>query len=144
MRRIKSLELEEQVRLEAGFNNSIKAHFRRKCHSILLSNKGYTVSEIAKLYNVRTRTVYTWFNNWEASGISGLILRVGQGKKAKLDSLTEEELEEVKLVIKETPQSIKKMCKNLSELLNFKVTKYMLKRLLKKNLIIVGDALESV
>ena len=143
MRRIECIELEEVVTLEAGFNNSIKAHFRRKCHSILLSNKGYTVSEIAKLYNVRTRTVYTWFNNW-ASGISGLILRVGQGKKAKLDSLTEEELEEVKLVIKETPQSIKKMCKNLSELLDFKVTKYMLKRLLKKNLIIVGDALESV
>ena len=134
MRKIEYLEVEEKITLEEGFRNSIKAHFRRKCHSILLSNEGYTVSEIAKLYNVRTRTIYTWFNSWETSGISGLISRLGRGLKAKLDTLTKEELEEVKLIIKETPQSLKKVCKNLSEVLGFKVTKHMLKRLLKKKL----------
>jgi hypothetical protein len=68
----------------------------------------------------------------------------GRGIKAKLDMLSKEDLEKVKLAVKEAPQSLKIVCENLSESLGFKVTKYMLKRLLKKNLNTHGDDLENV
>lgn len=132
MRKIPPLELEEKKTLEEGYRNSKKAHFRGRCHAILMSEDGYKVSEIAQLYKVQTRTIYRWFNRWEENGISGLILRKGRGVKGRLDSLSKEELKTVKEAVKLTPQSLKKICENLSESLGFKVTKYMLKRLLKK------------
>lgn len=143
MRKIENITEEEKSTLKEGFRNSTKAHFRGRCHSILLSNEGYKVSEIALLYKVRTRTIYTWFDRWELSGVTGLILVKGRGVKAKLDGLSKEDLEKVELAVKENPQSLKIVCENLSESLGFKVTKQMLKRTLKKNLNTHGGDLEN-
>lgn len=143
MRKIKSLTPEEKKTLEEGYRNNSKPHFRNRCHSILLSFEGYPVSEIAQLYKVRTRTIYTWFNRWKNQGIMGLMTAKGQGIKAKLDSLTEQQIIQTKQAIKADPQSLKNVCETLSDLLDFTVTKYMLKRLLKKNLNTLGDDLES-
>ena len=143
MRKIEGLTEAEKKTLIEAYRNSKKAKFRSHCHAILLSEEGYKVSEISDLYKVRTRTVYTWFNRWESDGISGLIPRKGRGIKARLDSLTKEEIEKVKLAVRETPQNLKMICEKLSEILDFKVTKQMLKRFLKKNLNTLGDDLES-
>lgn len=134
MKNISNLTEEEIQTLLEGYQNSQKAHFRNRCHSILLSSEGYKVSEIAAFYKVRTRTIYTWFNRWESNGILGLILQKGRGVKAKLDQLSPEEFEQVTEAIKSDPQSLKNICQSLSETLGFKVTKYMLKRILKKKL----------
>jgi transposase len=144
MKKIHALTEEEKRTLEQGYLNSPKAHFRNRCHSILLSIEGYKVSEIALLYKVRTRTIYTWFNRWESNGISGLILLKGRGVKAKLDQLSPEEFDQVKEALKLDPQSLKRVCQVLSDALGFKISKYMLKRVLKKNSNTLGDALESV
>lgn len=144
MRRINHITEEEKVTLNEGYQNSPKGHFRRKCHSILLSFEGYKVSEIAKLYKVRTRTIYTWFNRWELSGISGLIMQKGRGVKAALDLLSNEQLEEVKTTVKQHPQSLKVACEKLSKKFGFIVTKNMLKRVLKKSSNVVGDASVNV
>jgi len=144
MRKIEGVTKEEHENLEWGYKNHPKAHFRKKCHSILLSIEGYTVAEIAALYKVRTRTVYTWFNRWELYGILGMQLFKGRGVKAILDSLSKTRIDEVKAAVKSDAQSLKKVCENLSETLGFKVTKHMLKRLLKKNLTTHGDVSERV
>lgn len=144
MRNITLLTPEEKTTLEEGYRNSPKPHFRNRCHSILLSFEGYKVSEIAQLYKVRTRTIYTWFDRWESIGIIGLMLFKGRGIKAKLDQLSSSQIIQVKQTIKEDPQSLKNVCEKLSDLLGFPITKYMLKRLLKKNSIILGDDFESV
>lgn len=143
MRKIEALQAEEKQTLEQGYKHSKKPHFRNRCHSLLLSEEGYKVSQIAKLYKVRTRTIYTWFNRWESHGIAGLMILPGRGIKAKLDELSPEQIEEVKEVIGSDPSSLKNICQTLSKKLGFKVTKYMLKRLIKKNSITLGDALES-
>ena len=102
------------------------------------------VAQIAQIFKVRTRTIYTWFDNFERYGISGLISVGGRGAKSKLDDLNEEQIEKVKKAVNLTPQSLKKVCDQVSEILGFKVSKQMLKRLLKKNLGTLGDASESV
>lgn len=143
MRRILNLSSSEQATLEAGYKNSRKHHFRNRCHSILLSYEGYTVSEIAKLYKVRSRTIYTWFNRWESMGLVGLMILQGRGVKAKLDELSEAQMEQVKAVIGSDPRSLRNICRDVSELLGYKVTKNMLKRLVKKNSSTLRDALEN-
>lgn len=143
MRRILKLSASEKATLEAGYKNSIKSHFRNRCHSILLSYEGYSVSEIAKLYKVRTRTIYTWFNRWEEMGLVGLMILKGRGVKAKLDELSSVQIEQVKAVIQSDPRSLRNICRDLSELLGYKVTKNMLRRLVKKNSSTLGDALEN-
>jgi transposase len=132
MRKIHELTEEEKRTLEQGYLNSPKAHFRNRCHSILLSTEGYKISEIANLYKLRTRRIYTWLNRWESNGISGLILLKGRGVKAKLDQLSSEEFDQVKEALKLDPQNLKRVCHNLSDALGFTISKYMLKRVLKK------------
>lgn len=134
MRKVKELTEWEKMTLEQGYRNSKKAHFRVRCHSVLMSSEGYKVREIAKLYKVRTRTIYSWFNKWEERGIVGLMIWKGRGIKAKMDKLEEQEIEQVKLVIASDPSSLKVIVEQLSELLGYRVTKYMVKRIIKKKL----------
>jgi len=124
---------EEKAALEDGWRNSAKHHFRRRCHSILLSADRYKVSEIARLMNVRTRTIYTWFNNWKKSGIGGLDIQPGRGIKAKLDTITDSQVTQIQEQIKWNPQSLKQVCEKLSVIFGFRITKHMLKRFIKKN-----------
>ncbi len=95
MRKIK-LELSEQETLEEGFKNHNKAHVRKRFHTLLLSNRGWSVKDLSILYNVRTRTIYSWFNKWEKEGLVGLFIRPGRGLKATLNILDEEVVKEVK------------------------------------------------
>ena len=134
---------EEKQTLEEGYRNSSKAHFRNRCHSVLLSYEGYKVKEIARIYKVRTRSIYTWFNDWEAHGISGLIMGKGRGVKAKLDQLCEQQVQTLKEAVGDNPQNLHAVGENLTEKFGFTVTKNMLKRFLKKNSTILGGVLEN-
>lgn len=143
MRKITHLTEEEKQTLEEGYRNSSKAHFRNRCHSILMSYEGHKVKEIARIYKVRTRTIYTWFDSWEAHGISGLIMAKGRGVKAKLDQLCEQQVNTLKEAVGNNPQNLHTVGEDLTEKFGFTVTKNMLKRFLKKNSITLGDALEN-
>ena len=83
--------------------------------------------------NVRTRTIYTWFNNWKKSGIGGLDIQPGRGIKAKLDTITDSQVTQIQEQIKWNPQSLKQVCEKLSVIFGFRITKHMLKRFIKKN-----------
>ncbi len=85
MRNIKLID-SEITELENAYRNGSKSHFRDRCKSILMSNDGYKVSEIASFFKVRTRTIYSWFNNWEKAGVTGLGIQSGRGPKAVLNS----------------------------------------------------------
>jgi transposase len=45
------------------------------------------------IFEVRTRTIYTWMNSWESEGIYGLMIHPGRGRKPKL-SITDDNLVE--------------------------------------------------
>lgn len=139
MRHIKPLSPVEKTTLEEGSRNSKKHHFRTRCQSILMSAEGYKVPDIAKLFKVRTRTIYTWFDRWEQMGIAGLMIFSGRGVKAKLNSSDEQQVAEIRAAIKVNPQSLKQVCEALSKTLGFKITPDMLKRFIKKNSTTVGD-----
>lgn len=89
MRYIELSQTEEQT-LQEGLKNHLKHHFRQRCQAILLSGQGMQVKELASLYSVRTRTIYTWMSRWEEMGIVGLAIQPGRGLKPTLKSENKE------------------------------------------------------
>lgn len=99
MRYIK-LSASERETLEQGYKNHSKSHFRQRCQTMLLSDTGWQAKHLAILYDIRSRTIYTWMDRWETMGIVGLMILPGRGLKPEL-SIHDSELVET---IKKSPQ----------------------------------------
>ncbi len=84
----------ERITLQEAYANHSSKDFRSRCQSILLSSHGLPVKQIASIFEVRTRTIYTWMDRWESEGICGLMIRTGRGRKPTL-SLTDRNLVEL-------------------------------------------------
>lgn len=81
-----NLNIEEREELEKLYSSSLKHHFRQRCQAILLSAQGIPVPQLAKMFAVRTRTIYSWMDRWTALGVKGLQILPGRGVKAKLET----------------------------------------------------------
>lgn len=132
MRKIKQLEAFEIAALEDAWKNNEKHHYRNRCKCILMNNEGYGAVAIANFFGVRSRTVYAWLDRWEESGISGLDIRRGRGRKAKLDNLNDEQEALIAAAVSEDSQSLSKVAKEIGTQLGFTVSKCMLTYYLKK------------
>lgn len=141
MRYIRALSSKERESLEYGYQYGTKHYFRIKCKSILLSDNGKTITEISDFSGKTPRTIRNWFDSFEENGIEKLVIKEGRGIKAPLDNLTENQIIFVKKEIKKNYQNLNSVCAILSSKFNFEVTKWMLKRFIKKNLITVGIGL---
>ena len=80
--------------LEQGHKNGKQAHFRNRCLSILLRNRGKSVPYISDLLGIRPEAIYEWSRRWDSMGIVGLMILPGRGLKAKLDILLESPTQE--------------------------------------------------
>ena len=132
MRYIRKLTAAEIKILEYGYENGNKHFFRIKCKSLLLSNEGKTINEISIFAGKTPRTIRNWFDSLEKAGIEHLGISPGRGIKAPLDSLNEEDILEVKKVVKRHYQKLDVAGKILGDKFGFSVTKKMLNRFLKK------------
>lgn len=101
---VENLNTVEIEALEAAIKHGKSAIFRKRCHAVLLSNKGYTVEQIMDILNVVQSTVYNWFNKWAKQGIEGLKTKPGQGRKATLSIDNSDHVEAVKKAVKKTAQ----------------------------------------
>jgi len=122
----------ESKELETGYKNDVKHHFRQRCKGILLSNDGYSVSEIALILKKQVDTIYSWIKSFESFGIEGLKNAQGQGVKAKLDFLSSAQQQRLKELLGRESQNLKKICAVLSNEFGFGITKWMLVSYIKK------------
>jgi transposase len=106
-------------------------HFRERCRAIDLSNKGEKVPQIAYLLEKRCETIRQWFNNWEASGLSGLDIQPGRGLKPIL-SKSEDLIAEIKKKVKEQPLKLLNILEGISTFVGQAVSKDTLIKFLKK------------
>lgn len=95
MRKIK-LDKFEEITLSECVKNHKKHHVRQRCQAMLLSNESWSVPIISSLLKTRTRTIYSWMNNWEKEGIVGLFIKQGRGRKSSLNIEDKEIVELVK------------------------------------------------
>jgi len=102
---------------------------RRRAHSTLLSARGYSVDEIADIYEVDRDTVSIWLDNWEDQGIVGLQDQAGRGRKPILNE--QEQREAIKIVEKD-PRSSKHALAKIEAKTGKKISADTLKEVLKK------------
>jgi transposase len=133
MRKVKKLTESEIVTLEQAVKYAKKAHFRRRCEAILLSNRGKKVSYIADLFQIFPQRVHIWFNWWEEKGIAGLFISAGRGKKKALSPEKIAEIApQIQAAIAENPQSLRQVADELAHKISLPITPYLLKNFLKK------------
>ena len=95
MRYIKLTKCERET-LEECYKGHAKFHVRQRCQALLLSSEGWSVKQIAQLHHVRSRTIYTWMNRWQAMGLIGVMILPGRGVKPKLSGQDQGVVEVVK------------------------------------------------
>ena len=128
------LDLTEAQReeLSHGFENGKKATFRKRCHFILLSDQGYSIEDISKLYGTTRQSVASWYNRYEQFGIRGLDTQRGQGRKPILRIENELESEKVEQLVEQYAQNLNPVLNELEKEFGKKMSKRTLQRFLKK------------
>lgn len=141
-RYITHLGASEKQSLRKGYRNGTHHLFRRKCHCILLSNEGKTVGELSTFFGVSTISIYSWLNQWEAEGITGLHLKPGRGRPKKLNADEADVVKTIKTLIENNPRNLGQVVEQVKEKLGVDLSKKTLKRFLK-NLTTGGNASEK-
>ncbi len=58
---------------------------RERAHSLLLSNRGFTLEQIAEILEIRYQTASQWIDDWEEYGIRALYKGHGGGRPCIYD-----------------------------------------------------------
>ena len=104
MRFMGPLTEDELLDLTDLYSHSNKQATRRRAHAVLLSNKQFTMDQIALILDATRETVGYWFNSWEQKGLKGLDDLPRPGQDAIYD---EDEITQFKALLQETPQQLK-------------------------------------
>lgn len=97
---IRELSELEKSNLQDGWTYGKSHAFRNRCQAILLSNEGYNVEELVKIFSVSKNSIYTWIKKWKNQGVTGLITKPGQGRKPTLSIENETHVKVVEIAIK--------------------------------------------
>lgn len=135
MRYISNLNYESEKTLERFYKFSTKHDVRQKAKCILLSNKKFTINQLSQIFEVHVNTIYNWFDNWNQNGLLSLYNLKGQGRKPIIGNSNEQFMREQIIA---NPKQIKKIVSALETEKGIKVSKYTVKRFIKKNLTIFG------
>lgn len=142
---ISNVTIAEIAQLEEGKKHGKSDAFRTRCQAILLSNKGYTTTEISAVLSVSRSSVFTWFSAWKKHGFEGLKTKPGQGRKALLSTDNQDHVKAVEMAVK---KSNEKGVNLLAEVdaqlgLNEGLSMRMLRAFLKKK-VTSGNGLEDI
>lgn len=141
-KRYVKLTTEQRSELEQGFKKGKKAIFRQRCHFLLLSDQGFEIQVIARMYDVARQSVSIWFDRYEQQGIEGLHTRKGQGMKPLLRLENQVEVQAVENLVNEHAQNLRPVLVELEKRFNKPMSKRTLQRFLKR-LDIVGNASDA-
>ena len=76
---------------------------RERAHSLLLSNRGFTLEQIAEILEIRYQTASQWIDDWEDYGIRALYKRHDGGRACIYD---ESEVQRIKEIVAEEPRRL--------------------------------------
>ncbi|MCK5536151.1 MAG: helix-turn-helix domain-containing protein [Bacteroidales bacterium] len=131
MRYIKNLNFETLNLLNRIYKSSKKYQTRQRAHCIILSFKGFTISQLIEIFNVHLNTIYNYLDNWVQYGLLSLYNQKGQGRKSLIKTENEQF---IKHVVKKYPNQLKKVLAILDKEKEIKMSLDTLKRFIKKNL----------
>jgi transposase len=115
--------------LENTMTHDASPRARARAHSLLLSARGMTITEITTIYPVDRDTVATWIRKWEHDGPESLHDKPRSGRPPKL---TPEEQQLAIASITEEPRSLKQVVERLTNKTEKRLSISSLKRLAKR------------
>jgi transposase len=102
---------------------------RCRAHAVLLSARGFTVSEIQEVFDISKPTALGWIDRWEERGRIGLEDEPRPGGPPSLD---EEEQEILKDLLKRFPRQPKRVLQALKEQTGKVISRSTLRRFARK------------
>jgi len=124
-----TLTSEERKALESGYLTGKTHGFRQRCQAVLLKGEGLSSKETGKLVKLHPVTVNNWLSRYQTTGISGLNIQPGRGRKPVLDQ--EKDTEKVRLAVQQERQRLRQAKLLLEQELDKKFSIKTLKRFLK-------------
>jgi transposase len=125
---VTELTAAETEKLKKMMKEEESSRLRMRAHIILLSNKKYSIDEIADIYDLDRDTASNTVTRWEESGFEGLKDKPIGGRPPILD---EEEKELVKELAQDNPRSVKRTAEETEKETGKKVSAKTIKRILK-------------
>ena len=135
---IESLTDTEKITLEQGYKNASSIELRERCHAVLLSQKRYSVQQLAEVFSKTENTIRTWLNNWKKYGISGIISKPGRGDKPRLSLDNQKHVKVVEKAVKNAAKNGTNMLEEVNRELDLEkpICKATLNRFLIKKTIV--------
>ena len=129
MRFILDLSPETESMLERIYKQSRHHQVRQRSQCIIMSFRGFKISELMMIFGVSRKTIYNWFTWWEDEKLLGLYNQPGRGRKTKLDREQQAQLKEW---VRAEPRNLKKTLIKIQEEWGLSLSKDTVKRIIKK------------
>src|SRR5499426_4448847 len=109
---VKPLTPEQREPLGAIMRSAAPQRTRMRAHAVLLSERRYSLEQIADIYQVDRDRVSQWLEWWEAEHLDGLDDGPRSGRPPKL---TEAERQDALTITMQEPRSIKTGLKRIAD-----------------------------
>ena len=129
MKFITPLTETEKIKLKGLFKHHSSFRVRKRAHSALLNNRGFSIAQIAEIYQVDRDTVSRWLDRWSENGVDGLLDKPRSGRPSRLSSEEEKIVQES---LNKDPRSINKAAERLFQQTRKTVSKWTLRRIATK------------
>jgi transposase len=133
----------EKRQLERGYKQGLNHTFRRNCEAVLLNASGTTIKELSIHFSVGLNTVGHWLQKWSLSGIEGLKLVPGRGRKPKVAETDTLVFNRIENLLAQESRQLNHILVALEEEFAVSMCKKTLKRLLRKKNIVGNVAAKS-
>ncbi len=129
MKYVSPLNQEEVQTLQEMYQHHSSRWVRMRAHSILLSHQKFSLSEIAKIYQVDRRSVSSWINRWKSLGLVGLYDLPRSGRPC---ILTLAEQQKALRYLRKYPRDLKKVVVTIQQETAKRVSTKTIKRIAKR------------
>lgn len=117
---VQDLTDEQQRQLKVIMKSNAPQSKRKRAHAILLSYRGYSIDQIASIYEVDRDRVSCWFEWWASAGFEGLGDDERSGRPPKLSIAEQAQAVEI---VGEEPRSVKRAVSEISQRIKKKLVK---------------------
>lgn len=137
------LDSEQKGLLTLAYKTGKSASYRKRCHAILLSSRGKSISELCSIFDVLPNAVINWFNRWEKNGLEGLQTVAGQGRPCLIQVSDAPLVASIKAKVETTPKKLDTVLAQLQNDGSLTMSRRTLKRFLKKT-VTDGSVLDAI
>lgn len=95
MKHVDALSDADRSALEQVHHSGQGHRQRQRAQAILLSARGYTLDQLAEVFQVHRDTASGWLDAWEQEGMAGLADAPKCGRPPKIDAVIREYLHEM-------------------------------------------------